>query len=303
MQHNKKMNAGLIFNILSNKLLEMSFTKQDEIKNKLMIEKTEAIINKYFTSESLLYQESKVFKDLMGTNVKDKLTALRIIGALLETIQNTDIKSNIEVKNELLKECCDLYGKEFLKTKIGDYKIYGAIGTLIEATMNHKKIDPTENILLEDSIAEYMTRPESEIHIPEGEEVDDLTYYYMYETFQNEHLSNMNEEQQDAIRYYMHDAQCDLTNMKSYLIKGIRGVQNFLKEQELNDDIVNERHLAIIESSFGAIKEDADNLKRLIESSRQVEQEMFDSYMDILEVIGNFKAYTEDLNIFDKAGE
>ena len=299
MQHNKKMNAGLVFGILSNKLLEMSFTKQDEAKNQDLIGRTNAVIEKYYAEGAPLYQEAKIFKDLLGTNVKDKLLAFRLISALIETAQTIDSKKNIETKNELLKECYELFGKDFLKSKVRDYKVYGAIGTLIEAAMDHKKVDPTVNILLEDSIAEYMTRPEPEIHIPAGEEIDDLTYYYMYETFQSEYLNDLNEEQQDAIRYFMHDAQCDLNNMKSYLIKGIRNVQGFLKEQELNDEIVNQRHLSIIESSFDAIKEDAEGLKRIIEGTRQVEQEMFDKYMDILEVIGNFKAYTEDLDIFD----
>lgn len=300
MQHNKKMNAGLIFGILSNKLLEMSFTKQDECKNKTLIERTNAIIDKYYAEGSPLYQEAKIFRDLLGTNVKDKLLAFRLISSLMETAQDINPKYNIETKNELLKECYELFGKDFLKSRVRDYKVYGAIGTLIEAAMDHKQVDPTINILLEDSIAEYMTRPNPETHILDGEEIDDLTYYYMYETFQNECLNDFNEEQQDAIRYFMHDAQCDLNNMKSYLIKGIRNVQGFLKEQELNDEIVNQRHLSIIESSFDAIKEDAEGLKRIIESARQVEQEMFDKYMNILEVIGNFKAYTEDLDMFDK---
>lgn len=300
MQHNKKMNAGLIFGILSNKLLEMSFTKQDETKNRDLIERTNIVIDKYFAEGSPLYQEAKIFKDLLGTNVKEKLLALRLVNALIESAQNIDPKKNIETKNELLQECYGIFGKDFLKSRVKDYKVYGAIGTLIEAAMDHKKLDPTVNILLEDSIAEYMTRPEPEMQIPEGEDIDDLTYYYMYEAFQDEYLNSLNEEQQDAIRYYMHDAQCDLTNMKSYLIKGIRNVQNFLKEQELNGDIVNERHLSIIESSFSAIKEDAEVLKRSIEGTKQVEQDMFDRYMSILEVIGNFKAYTDDLNLFDE---
>lgn len=292
--HNKKMNVGIIFSILSNSLLEMSLTKQDAVRNRKRISEVQNVIKKYFGKGTEINKEIKVFNEVLSTIVKDKSTAIRLVNALLKESENFNAEKSLKEKNALLNECYKVFGnKDWLKSKIKNYQVYGSIGTLMESRMGRKSLSVKDTILLEDSIAEYMTREPEKLVIESDSDMDDLMYYHMYEAFNQQHLADKNDDQKDTIFYYIKDAKCDINNMRSYFLKGLREANHVI--ESFDASLLEDYMQGVSEQTMNTCKEDAKILKEEIEKN-ELNDSMFDRFLDIQQVTGDYKSYVEELN-------
>lgn len=292
--HNKKMNVGIIFAILSNTLLEMSLTKQDAVHNRKRIAEVQSIMKTYFKKGTEINKEIQVFNEVLSTIVKDKSTAIRLVNALLEDAENFVADKSLQEKNALLNECHRVFGsKDWLKMKIRDYQVYGAIGTLMESRMKRKSLSVKDTILLEDSIADYMVREPENVILESDSEMDDLMYYHMYEAFDQKHLLEKNADQKKTILYYIKEAKCDDKNMRGYYLKELRDIQETINE--IDYSILDDYMVEISKSSMTECEADAKILKEEI-NNNMIDETTFDRFLDIQQVVGDYKEYKNILN-------
>ena len=292
--YNKKTNLGIILNILTNRLLDLSLTESSYVKNKDKIVKIKSLIKNYFSSPNVLSEELRIFTYITDNKFKNATVAMKLVSKLQEDASKLDSKKQQSQKIKLINEIYKIFNKdEFWKTRINakDYRLYTAIGTMIEIAMNKKTV-PTENkLMLEDTIVNYLTSEDEQQKFIFNEEVDNLTYYYAYENFNNNYLNELNKDQKETVLYYMNEANCDPENMKSYMLKGLRAIQNSISEAKNDKDIQDKYdnlHSEFFDDTFSLIETNVLKIKESL-NNNMVNDDVLKSYLEIQGIVGDYK--------------
>ena len=156
----------------------------------------------------------------------------------------------------------------------------------------NKKTVPTENkLMLEDTIVNYLTSEDEQQKFIFNEEVDNLTYYYAYENFNNNYLNELNKDQKETVLYYMNEANCDPENMKSYMLKGLRAIQNSISEAKNDKDIQDKYdnlHSEFFDDTFSLIETNVLKIKESL-NNNMVNDDVLKSYLEIQGIVGDYK--------------
>ena len=123
--YNKKTNLGIILNILTNRLLDLSLTESSYVKNKDKIVKIKSLIKNYFSSPNVLSEELRIFTYITDNKFKNATVAMKLVSKLQEDASKLDSKKQQSQKIKLINEIYKIFNKdEFWKTRINakDYR-------------------------------------------------------------------------------------------------------------------------------------------------------------------------------------
>jgi len=126
IQHNKKQNVGIIFELLNHQIVSGILEKNSQQTNNSL-----SLIRKYFRNGTALSESLKIYSVFLESETDKWQTASRILSESLERYKNID---QSKLKNELyhlLKEIHGVFGKEFFKQKVDNYKLYASVYALL----------------------------------------------------------------------------------------------------------------------------------------------------------------------------
>jgi hypothetical protein len=223
VKHSKYKNTGILFELLTRQLT--ADTIADNQPRSL------SIIQKYFSGNSNLLKEYKIYHTFINQKYKRDSQATMLINTLIE-VHNKINKSQLrKEKYNLIKEIKETYDiNDFFKAKISNYKILASIFNLLE----NKKASPLSITNSKVTILEHIVEkpnktnnnPVLENFNKQDKDTRLLTYKVLLEKFNNKY-NILDENQKLLLKEYVNS----VTNspaLKSYINQEIKNVKNQL---------------------------------------------------------------------------
>ena len=223
VKHSKYKNTGILFELLTRQLTADTIAGDNP--------RALSIIKKYFSGDSALLKEYKIYHTFTSQKYKEDNKATMLINTLIEAHGKLNKSQLRREKYNLIKEIKETYDiNNFFKAKINDYKVMASIFNLIENT----NASPTSIVESKTTLLEHITvKPASikkdvvlENFGKEDKDTRLLTYKVLLEKF-NDKYSDLQDNQKTLLKEYVNS----VTNspaLKSYLNQEIKEVKQIL---------------------------------------------------------------------------
>ena len=223
VKHSKYKNTGILFELLTRQLTS------DTISNSTP--KALSIIKKYFSGNSTLLQEYKIYHNFINKKFKKESNATLLINTLIEAHNKLNKSQLKKEKYNLIKEIKDTYDiNNFFKAKISNYKIMASIFNLLE----NKDSSPLSMVNSKVTLLEYITetKPKQktntvlENYNKQDKDTRLLAYKVLLEKFNNKY-KGLGDNQKTLLKEYVNS----VTNspvLKVYINEEIKNVKKQL---------------------------------------------------------------------------
>ena len=223
VKHSKYKNTGILFELLTRQLTS------DTISNSTP--KALSIIKKYFSGNSTLLQEYKIYHTFINKKFKKESNATLLINTLIEAHNKLNKSQLKKEKYNLIKEIKDTYDiNNFFKAKISNYKIMASIFNLLE----NKDSSPLSMVNSKVTLLEYITetKPKQktntvlENYNKQDKDTRLLAYKVLLEKFNNKY-KGLCDNQKTLLKEYVNS----VTNspvLKVYINEEIKNVKKQL---------------------------------------------------------------------------
>ena len=222
VKHSKYKNTGILFELLTRQLTADTIAGNNP--------KSLSIIKKYFSGDSALLKEYKIYHTFVGKKFKEESNATMLIDTLIEAHGKLNKGQLRREKYNLIKEIKDTYDvNDFFKAKISNYKIMASIFNLLE----NKNASPLSIVNSKVTLLEHITgktldsKPKKDVVMEDYAKYDKdtrlLTYKVLLEKFNNKY-SGLGENQKSLLKEYVNS----VTNspaLKSFINKEIKMVK------------------------------------------------------------------------------
>ena len=222
VKHSKYKNTGILFELLTRQLTADTIAGNNP--------KALSIIKKYFSGDSTLLKEYKIYHTFVGKKFKEESNATMLIDTLIEAHGKLNKGQLRREKYNLIKEIKDTYDvNDFFKAKISNYKIMASIFNLLE----NKNASPLSIVDSKVTLLEHITgktlenKPKKDVVMEDYAKYDKdtrlLTYKVLLEKFNNKY-SGLGENQKSLLKEYVNS----VTNspaLKSFINKEIKMVK------------------------------------------------------------------------------
>ena len=223
VKHSKYKNTGILFELLTRQLTS------DTISNSTP--KALSIIKKYFSGNSTLLQEYKIYHTFINKKFKKESNATLLINTLIEAHNKLNKSQLKKQKYNLIKEIKATYDiNNFFKAKISNYKIMASIFNLLE----NKDSSPLSMVNSKVTLLEYITetKPKQktntvlENYNKQDKDTRLLAYKVLLEKFNNKY-KGLGDNQKTLLKEYVNS----VTNspvLKVYINEEIKNVKKQL---------------------------------------------------------------------------
>ena len=222
VKHSKYKNTGILFELLTRQLTADTIAGNNP--------KALSIIKKYFSGDSALLKEYKIYHTFIGKKFKEETNATMLINTLIEAHGRINKGQLRREKYNLIKEIKDTYDvNNFFKAKISNYKIMASIFNLLE----NNNASPLSIVNSKVTLLEHITgttlesKPKKDVVMEDYAKYDKdtrlLTYKVLLEKF-NDKYSGLGENQKNLLKEYVNS----VTNspaLKSFINKEIKTVK------------------------------------------------------------------------------
>ena len=222
VKHSKYKNTGILFELLTRQLTADTIAGNNP--------RSLSIIKKYFSGDSALLKEYKIYHTFVGKKFKEEANATMLINTLLEAHGKLNKSQLRREKYNLIKEIKDTYDiNDFFKAKISNYKVMASIFNLLE----NKDASPLSIVNSKVTLLEHITgktlenKPKKDVVMEDYAKYDKdtrlLTYKVLLEKF-NDKYSGLGENQKSLLKEYVNS----VTNspaLKSFINKEIKTVK------------------------------------------------------------------------------
>jgi hypothetical protein len=247
MKHSKYRNSGILFELLVRQITA-------DILNGNEDSKANGILRKYFSENTELGKENRLYRILFEEKVKDESVADRFLESVIRARKKLNENVLNKQKYDLISEIKNHYPiEDFLKGSINNYKSLASIYKIFEEATTAVQCDPREifkarNCILEGMVADKTpTRLISEeekkdlikVYQQQNEEVRLLAYKLLIDSF-NEKYKNLNEDQKLLIREYINNIS-NTNSLRQYINKQIPLVKAEiikLKESVVDNSVI-----------------------------------------------------------------
>ena len=225
VKHSKYKNTGILFELLTRQLTADTIAGSKP--------KSLSIIQKYFSGNSALLKEYKIYQTFISKKFKEDANATLLINTLIEAHGKLNKGQLRREKYNLIKEIKDTYDvNDFFKAKISNYKIMASIFNLLE----NKDASPLSIVNSKVTLLEHITgktlenKPKKDVVMEDYAKYDKdtrlLTYKVLLEKFNNKY-SGLENNQKILLKEYVNS----VTNspaLKSFINKEIKTVKKII---------------------------------------------------------------------------
>ena len=225
LKHSKYKNTGILFELLTRQLTADTIAGSQP--------KSLSIIKKYFSGDSVLLKEYKIYHTLTTKKYNKDSQATMLIEELVKAHEKLNKSQLRREKYNLIKEIKDTYDiNDFFKAKISNYKIMASIFNLLE----NKDASPLSIVNSKVTLLEHITgktlenKPKKDVVMEDYAKYDKdtrlLTYKVLLEKF-NDKYSSLGINQKNLLKEYVNS----VTNspaLKSFINKEIKTVKKII---------------------------------------------------------------------------
>ena len=237
VKHSKYKNTGILFELLTRQLTADTIAGNNP--------QALTIIKKYFSGDSTLLKEYKIYHTFIGKKFKEESKATILINTLTEAYKKLNKSQLRREKYNLIKEIKENFNiNNFFKSKISNYKVMASIFNLLE----NNEASPLSIVNSKVTLLEHITgktlkdKPKKSIVIEDYIKYDKdtrlLTYKVLLEKF-NEKYSGLGLNQKTLLKEYVNSVT-NSPDLETYINKEItkvkRTITNYIKK--VNDKAV-----------------------------------------------------------------
>lgn len=243
MNHNKKRNVGIIYELLI-RAVSAYLVEGNKIKAQSALD----TLSKFYNKNTELYKEFRLFNALAKSTVNDTSIAAAILTESKSATKRFDAIKLDKEKSALIKEInYVLSDTDFYHRKVSDYKVYATIQNLLNVWREGDKSNLAEMVLIETKMIEWLTsaREVETVNEDIDKNVDSLVVKIMNEKFNDKYADKLTSSQKSLINEYVFSLQND--NGLSIKSKAIK-IQNEALG-EIAKIKMNEKNSIILEKS------------------------------------------------------
>lgn len=243
MNHNKKRNVGIIYELLI-RAVSAYLVEGNKIKAQSALD----TLSKFYNRNTELYKEFRLFNALAKSTVNDTSIAAAILTESKSATKRFDAIKLDKEKSALIKEInYVLSDTDFYHRKVSDYKVYATIQNLLNVWREGDKSNLAEMVLIETKMIEWLTsaREVETVNEDIDKNVDSLVVKIMNEKFNDKYADKLTSSQKSLINEYVFSLQND--NGLSIKSKAIK-IQNEALG-EIAKIKMNEKNSIILEKS------------------------------------------------------
>ncbi len=198
-RHNKKRNAGLLYEFLL-RSISRSLVEQDDSK----AEKSKMLIKKYFAANTELHKEYRLINALVNVPVGSEALAKLVLDEARIAALRFDSGKLRSEKDNLIREINHFYGPETVYSEtVQKYKEYATASSLIKYWRNEKNLDigtvtQYEKVLLELLSNEQKTSNEEVV----DSNVDALVVKVASDKLRKKYESKLSKRQSEILNEY-----------------------------------------------------------------------------------------------------
>ena len=222
VKHSKYKNTGILFELLTRQLTADTIAGNNP--------RSLSIIKKYFSGDSTLLKEYKIYHTFVGKKFKEEGKATMLINTLVEAHGKLNKSQLRREKYNLIKEIKDTYDiNNFFKAKISNYKVMASIFNLLE----NKDASPLSIVNSKVTLLEHITgitlenKPKKDVVMEDYVKYDKdtrlLTYKVLLEKFNNKY-SGLGKNQKLLLKEYVNSVT-NSPSLKSFINKEIKEVK------------------------------------------------------------------------------
>ncbi|MBC8388808.1 MAG: hypothetical protein H8E13_12260 [Actinobacteria bacterium] len=232
IKHSKYKNAAVLYELL---VRQITVDLLENNKSAAL-----QLLKKYFKNTTLLNEELMLYNLLKEQKIKSEKKADYLINEVLESRRRLNEKILRKEKYDLIKEIKEKYNiKDFLSTKIKEYRLLGSIYKLFETVVNKdKNYNPASIITCRYIILENMTSPLKnlqnknidetiEAYKKQDKEIKMLSYKIIVENF-NKKYGKLNINQRKLLRKYV-DNLSNTNLLKEHIDEEIPKIKRILE--------------------------------------------------------------------------
>lgn len=220
MSHNKKRNAGIIYELLV-RAVSAYLVENNKKKAQVALD----ILSHHFNKKTELYKEFRIFHALSKSTVQDSSIAAAILSESKQSSRRIDANKLDKEKSLLIKEINHtLNDPDFYYRSVPSYRELATIQTLVNTWREGDRSNLTEMVLLETKMVEFLTQSKTQ-QAPDVEvnpNADALVVKLMNEKFNNKYANKLTKEQKDLIQDYVFSLQ---SNTHEFISERARNIQ------------------------------------------------------------------------------
>jgi hypothetical protein len=202
IQHNKKRNVGIIY-----ELLLRSISASLVEGNKKKAQDALDIISKYYDKSTELYKEYRLFNALVKSTVSDTPVAASVLSEAKSAARRFDLRQLDHEKSLLIRDINhNLQDQNFYHRRIPDYRYYATVQNLMNEWSIGDRSDLVKTVTLEGQVVHWLLKEKVELEFENEKpnmEVDGLVVKIMSEKFNQKYGNKLNESQTQLIRDYI----------------------------------------------------------------------------------------------------
>jgi len=230
-KHNKKRNTALIYELLIQEL-----TKAVMDNNKKLQEDTSSLIKKFFSKETTLYKELKLYKAISETKQVGVLTAEKIINEVKSRHDKLDKSVLIKEQNKLTKMIKKNFSDKIYSNFVPNYKELASISQIFNQNVGVKS-----KILLENELVGSMIlKEEKKDMIP----VDNIVFNSFVKRFNKEYSSKLMKEQKELLNCYITSFDNNGLGLKVFMNEEVGRLKSLIESSKSQSEIIEDEGIS-----------------------------------------------------------
>ena len=229
LKHNKKRNTAFLYEVLVRELTKSVLAKDEDRRNQILL-----IVKEYFSPNTTLSAELKVFKSFEENSIEESLADKFIFEAKFKHSQINKIDLFNE-QTSLINTINKTLGFQVYETFVPNYKNLATLSQIFSDKTSIK-----DKLVLEESVKKHISKKVNDKTANLLESVDSLVYKTFTKKFNEEYSSKLLKEQKELLFKYVNSFADNGLVLKTYLNEEIgrlsTGIDKSLKTEEIMQD-------------------------------------------------------------------
>jgi hypothetical protein len=229
-KHNKKRNSAFLYEVLIQELTKAVISKDLELKENLT-----SLIKEFYSRNSEMYQELKLYQAIISTKSVDTAVAEKMLSEVKLRHTVIDKKKLLSEQNKLARRIKKLASEKAFTNFVPNYKDLASIAQIF-----NDKIPVKSKILLENEVLEKM----SSRNLTEGMvTIDNLVYRSFIKRFNQEYSEKLLPPQKELLNKYVTSFHNNGLELKDYLNEEVGRLRKELQVSFGKDEIMSDSQM------------------------------------------------------------
>ena len=216
LKHNKKRNTAFVYEALVRELTKAVIKKDNNKKKKVV-----AIIKEFYSNDTELFKELRVYKSLYETSLLKRDTAEKLIFEAKYEYNSLNKSRIYKEQSRLIKNINTVLSSGIYSNFVPNYKTLASIQSIFN---NQNSI--RDRVLLEEKLVEFLTLEREKEDFNVKDPVDNLIYRSFVKRFNEKYNTQLNENQKTLLTKYVTSFVDDGLELKVFLNEEIGSLKS-----------------------------------------------------------------------------